>query len=333
MDAKEFRDQVGEVIKNEQVAEDGQEPTFTYSLTNQQRFNQIIGTLKVIGRAEPQDKLRLVAGLRGMREHEDDENSGRKVAVVGEGINDIDAFRAANVSFAVADGASYARNNASMVLQTNDFDSCMRAVMWGRNVYLNVQRFLQFQMTCNFSVLIVVIVSYCTMTESCLNAVQLIYINLIMDILGALALASTRPQTDIAKYAAGQEKLMTPFMYRQIFGVTAFQILIMMVIMFGGKSIFNLSYSNSTMTIDDDVYGKSKKLHFTLIWNTFVFLQVFNLINCRDVSATKTHGFSGLLRNTLTWIIILIIAAVQIVSCFTFIGVPIFEASTDVGTR
>lgn len=222
MDAKEFREQVGEVIKSEQVAEDGQEPTFTYSLTNQQRFNQIIGTLKVIGRAEPQDKLRLVAGLRGMREHEDDENSGRKVAVVGEGINDIDAFRAANVSFAVADGASYARNNASMVLQTNDFDSCMRAVMWGRNIYLNVQRFLQFQMTCNFSVLIVVIVSYCTMTESCLNAVQLIYINLIMDILGALALASTRPQTDIAKYAAGQEKLMTPFMYRQILGVTAF---------------------------------------------------------------------------------------------------------------
>jgi magnesium-transporting ATPase (P-type) len=142
MDAKEFREQVGEVIKSEQVAEDGQEPTFTYSLTNQQRFNQIIGTLKVIGRAEPQDKLRLVAGLRGMREHEDDENSGRKVAVVGEGINDIEAFRAANVSFAVAGGASYARNNASMVLQTSDFDSCMRAVMWGRNIYMNVQRFL-----------------------------------------------------------------------------------------------------------------------------------------------------------------------------------------------
>jgi magnesium-transporting ATPase (P-type) len=171
------------------------------------------------------------------------------------------------------------------------------------------------------------------MTESCLNAVQLIYINLIMDILGALALASTRPQTDIAKYAAGQEKLMTPFMYRQIFGVTLFQTLIMMVIMFGGKSIFNLSYSASTQTIDASTAGTHKMQHFTLIWNTFVFLQVFNLINCRDVSATKMHGFAGLLRNFLTWFIILIIAGVQVVSCFTFLGRPIFEASNDITAR
>lgn len=107
----------------------------------------------------------------------------------------------------------------------------------------------------------------------------------------------------------------------------------MMVIMFGGKSIFDLTYSASTQTIDDNDFGKSKKLHFTLIWNTFVFLQVFNLINCRDVSATKMHGFSGLFRNTLTWIIILIITGVQVASCFTFLGAPIFEASNLVKTR
>jgi len=68
-------------------------------------------------------------------------------------------------------------------------------------------------------------------------------------------------------------------------------------------------------------------LHFTLIWNTFVFLQLFNMINCRDVSATKMHGFTGLTRNFLTWLIILIIVAVQWTSCFTFLGRPIFEAS------
>jgi len=192
-----------------------------------------------------------------MREHEDDESSGRKVAVVGQGINDIEAFKAAQVSFAMGDGASFARNQASMVLQTNEFDSCMRAVMWGRNIYLNVQRFIQFQMTCNFAVLIVVLVSYCTMTESCLNAVQLIYINLIMDVLGALALASTRPSTDVAKYAAGQEKLMTPFMYRQIFGTVIFQTVIMMVVMFAGKNVFDFKYSYdaSTQTIEDDENG------------------------------------------------------------------------------
>ena len=156
----------------------------------------------------------------------------------------------------MGDGASLARNQASMVLQTNEFDSCMRAVMWGRNIYLNVQRFIQFQMTCNFSVLIVVLVSYCTMTESCLNAVQLIYINLIMDVLGALALASTRPSTDVAKYAAGQEKLMTPFMYRQIFGTVIFQTVIMMVVMYGGSGIFGyVTYPASAQTIQDDEDG------------------------------------------------------------------------------
>ena len=218
MEGEQFRQIVGEVIKTQAEVEEGDEPTVTYSLgePGQIAFNRIIGSLKVIGRAEPEDKLRLVAGLRGMVSIDEDdiESERRRVAVVGEGINDLDAFSAANVSFAVQDGTSIARNNASMILQTNDFDSCMRAVMWGRNIYLNVQRFLQFQVTCNFSVLIVIIVSYCTMTESVLNAVQLIYINLIMDIFGALALASTRPQTDIAKYQAGMGKMMTPFMYR-----------------------------------------------------------------------------------------------------------------------
>ena len=96
----------------------------------------------MLGRAEPEDKLRLVTGLRGMSD--DGVNPEKKVAVVGEGINDVEAFAAANVSFAVADATSLARNQASMVLKSSDFSSCMSAVMWGRNIYMNVQRFLQF---------------------------------------------------------------------------------------------------------------------------------------------------------------------------------------------
>ena len=90
-----------------------------------------------------------------------------------------------------------------MVLQTNNFDSCIQAVRWGRNIQMNVQRFLQFQITCNIACLITVIVSYCTITDSALNAVMLIWVNLIMDILGALALSSTRPTAEIAYYRCG----------------------------------------------------------------------------------------------------------------------------------
>lgn len=245
MEASEFRELVGDVIKNADACEDGMEQTYTYQLSehNQERFNDVVDSLKVIGRAEPEDKLRLVVALKNAP----DNNTGkdRNIGVVGEGINDIEAFKAADVSFAVQSGTSVARNNASMILRTNDFDSCLQAVKWGRNIYMNVRRFLQFQITCNFTLIIVMIVSYCTLTEGALNATQLIYINLIMDVLGALALASTRPAKQTERYDAGS-KIMTPAMYRNIFGMTMFMTVIMMVIMFAGKSVFNLSYSVAT---------------------------------------------------------------------------------------
>jgi Ca2+-transporting ATPase len=176
-------------------------------------------------------------------------------------------------------------------------------------------------------------VSYCTMLDSALNAVQLIYINLVMDVIGALALASTRPQTDIAQYQAGQGNIMTPFMYRQILGMTMHMTVIMMVIMYSGKQIFNLEFDNATQAIDKDDGGRgqNKMVYYTLVWNTFIFLQVFNLINCRDVSATKMHGFSGLIRNPLTWIMLLIISGTQFLACFTFLGRPIFETAKTGG--
>ena len=213
MDAATFRELVGDVIKTEEPVEDGQEQTYTYTLSshNQERFNDIVDSLKVIGRAEPEDKLRLVVALQNAPDQHSDKR--RKVAIVGEGINDIDAFEAADVSFAVQSGTSVARNKASMVLRTDDFESCLQAVKWGRNIYMNVRRFLQFQITCNLSLVVTMIVSYFTMTEGILNATQLIYINLIMDIFGALALASTRPIAGTERYDTSG-KIMTPAMYR-----------------------------------------------------------------------------------------------------------------------
>ena len=330
MEASEFRELVGEVIKTEDAVEDGMEQTYSYQLSesNQNNFNNVVDSLKVIGRAEPEDKLRLVVALKNVQNYDDEKD--RKIGIVGEGINDLDAFKAADVSFAVQSGTSVARNNASMILRTNDFDSCLQAVKWGRNIYMNVRRFLQFQITCNFALIIVMIVSYCTLTEGALNATQLIYINLIMDVLGALALASTRPGKSTERYDAGG-KIMTPAMYRNIFGMTIFMTVIMMVIMFAGKNVFNLNYFAATQTIDRDIFGESKMIHFTLIWNTFVFCQVFNLICCRDVSNHGMNGFSGLHKNFMTYLIILIIFAVQFLSCFTFLGRIFFEAGRTGG--
>ena len=144
MEASEFRELVGDVIEQRNEVEIGEQENVSYNLVThkQERFNFIVDSLKVIGRAEPEDKLRLVVAIQNAPDENNQMETNRKVGIVGEGINDATAFKAADVSFAVQSGTSYARNNASMVLRTNDFDSCLQAVKWGRNIYMNVRRFL-----------------------------------------------------------------------------------------------------------------------------------------------------------------------------------------------
>jgi len=118
---------------------------------------------------------------------------GRKVAVIGESISDLDAFKVADVSFAMGGGASICRNSASMVLVEDNFESCVRALWRGRNIYSNIKRFLQFQITVNFSILLCVLIGILVKIESPFSPVMLIWINLIMDTMAALALATAAP--------------------------------------------------------------------------------------------------------------------------------------------
>lgn len=175
-------------------------------------------------------------------------------------------------------GASYAKNKSSMVLTNDNFESCLRAMMWGRNIYTNIKRFLQFQITVNFSCLIIIFIGMIFLLESPLNATQLLWINLIMDILGALALATLPPLTSIVRQraASDQESILTPVIWRQIYGMTLWNVFVMFIIIYLGKPMFDLSYSRSTQSNDPTDEGLAKKQHFTIIFNTFVFLQVFN---------------------------------------------------------
>lgn len=118
---------------------------------------------------------------------------GRKVAVIGESISDLNAFKVADVSFAMGGGSSICRNHASMVLLEDNFASCVKALWRGRNIYSNIKRFLQFQITVNFAILISLIIGIVSEVESPFNAVMLIWINLIMDTMAALALATAAP--------------------------------------------------------------------------------------------------------------------------------------------
>lgn len=276
----------------------------------------MIDTLKVLARANPEDKLLVVAGLKAQ---------DKKVAVIGDGINDLKAFETADVSFAMASGTSVARNSASMVLTDNDFEACMRSVMWGRNIYGNVKRFLQFQITCNFSVIVTVFIGYLYLTESPLSAVQLLWINLIMDTLAALALATTPPHASVIREPpmTSEQPILTRVIWRQIYGVTLWNVIVMMIMIFLGKVMFDLDYANSEQTTDS-VDGEltsgalAKKEHLTIIFCTFVFLQFFNEFNCRVVGPREFNVFKGFFRGWMFIFVMAVIFCVQWLACNWF---------------
>lgn len=121
-------------------------------MEKEENFVTILDDVKVLSRANSDDKLLMVIGLK---------NAGKTVAVTGDGINDIEAIEAADVGIAMGTGCSAAKLSSQLILTDDDFESCIRAVMWGRNIYHNVGRFLQFQVTVNISVLLITVIGIC----------------------------------------------------------------------------------------------------------------------------------------------------------------------------
>lgn len=186
MDAQKFREKVGN-IEQQQVGDSNE---IKYTLENEEVFMDLQERVKVLTRANSDDKLLMTIGLKSI---------GRTVAVTGDGINDIDALEHADVGLAMGSGCSAAKNASALILVGDDFESAIRAVMWGRNIYHNVGRFLQFQLTVNVSVLLLVIVGILFFGESPLNSVQLLWINLIMDTFAAIALSTEPPLEKMLK--------------------------------------------------------------------------------------------------------------------------------------
>jgi Ca2+ transporting ATPase len=267
MSGEEFRKTVGGMRKSLDS-----EGNYKMEIQNKKEFQQIANRLRVLGRSIPYDKHLLVVGLREL---------GKTVAVTGEGINDVDALRAADVGFAMGSGVSIAKDAADMILTNDNFEATMNAVMWGRNIYSNVKKFIQFQVTVNLAALAIVFLSAVFRGESVLNSVQLLWINLIMDTFAALALATERPHPSIIKTPPVRkgEQIMTPVIWRQIYGMSAYMIIVMMILMFFGEYMWDISYNKADdfyteQKIGDDEVkvGTNKCIHYTILFHTFVFL-------------------------------------------------------------
>lgn len=243
--ASDFRRLCGSLdVDREDEADEGQK----MYLTNQETFvTKVFPHVKVLARANSDDKLLMTVGLK---------NSNRVVAVTGDGINDIGALESADVGLAMGSGCAAAKQASSLILADDDFESAIRAVMWGRNIYQNVSRFLQFQLTVNVSVMLLVLFGIGFFGESPLNPVQLLWVNLIMDTFAAIALSTEPPMEKILQQRPASSRVLTPAVWRQVIGVSLWNFFIILSIMVVGPYMGDFEYFHyyaaKTTTSNDD---------------------------------------------------------------------------------
>uniref|UniRef100_A0A1D1XC54 Calcium-transporting ATPase n=2 Tax=Anthurium amnicola TaxID=1678845 RepID=A0A1D1XC54_9ARAE len=253
----------------------------TFRAYSDRQREEIADKILVMGRSSPNDKLLLVQALR--KKH--------VVGVTGDGTNDAPALHEADIGLAMGiQGTEVAKESSDIIILDDNFASVVKVVRWGRSVYANIQKFIQFQLTVNVAALIINVVAAISSGEVPLNAVQLLWVNLIMDTLGALALA-TEPPTDhlMDRPPVGRrEPLITNIMWRNLIVQALYQVTVLLILNFGGRSILHL-HSEPREHADE--------VKNTFIFNTFVLCQIFNEFNARKPD--EMNVFSGITRNYL----------------------------------
>ena len=252
---------------------------------SEDQLKEKVKDLKIIARARPLDKKRLVEALQAGDE---------VVAVTGDGTNDAPALKSAHVGLSMGDGTSVAKEASDITIIDNSFSSIGRAVMWGRSLYQNIQRFILFQMTVNVAACFVVLCGAFMGMDSPLTVTQMLWVNLIMDTFAAMALASLPPSKSVMqdKPRSRKEFIISPSMWKFILGVGGlfFVVLIGFVYYFEHTNITSLTelwsipfeYDPSPLASGLSPYELS--LFFTI----FVFLQFWNMFNAKAFATGKS---------------------------------------------
>ena len=241
------------------------------NLTDDEALNRVMD-LKIMSRARPTDKQRLVQLLQ---------QKGAVVAVTGDGTNDAPALNHAQVGLSMGSGTSVAKEASDITLLDDSFKSIATAVMWGRSLYKNIQRFILFQLTINFVALFIVLLGSLVGTELPLTVTQMLWVNLIMDTFAALALASIPPSESVmqAKPRKSSDFIITPTMGWMIFGVG---ILFACVLM---GMLIAFEHAPGGLTVH----------RLTIFVTFFVMLQFWNLFNAR-VFGTNDSAFKNITK-------------------------------------
>ncbi|XP_004581359.2 plasma membrane calcium-transporting ATPase 2 isoform X1 [Ochotona princeps] len=271
----------------------------------QERIDKIWPKLRVLARSSPTDKHTLVKGIIDSTHTE----QRQVVAVTGDGTNDGPALKKADVGFAMGiAGTDVAKEASDIILTDDNFSSIVKAVMWGRNVYDSISKFLQFQLTVNVVAVIVAFTGACITQDSPLKAVQMLWVNLIMDTFASLALATEPPtETLLLRKPYGRNKpLISRTMMKNILGHAAYQLTLIFTLLFVGEKLFQIDSGRNA-----PLHSPPSE-HYTIIFNTFVMMQLFNEINARKIHGER-NVFDGIFRNPIFCTIVLGTFAIQIV--------------------
>jgi Ca2+-transporting ATPase len=245
--------------------------------------------LRVLARARPLDKYKMVELLQEQQQ---------VVAVTGDGTNDAPALKKADVGLAMGiAGTEVAKEASKIVLLDDAFSTIVKAVHWGRSLYENIQRFIQFQLTINVSALTIAFLGPFFGVRPPFTVLQLLWINVIMDTFASIALCSEPPRPGImnAPPKRKDENIVTPAMVKTIFATAAFFVVIMMVLLIGMQH-FEWFAAGSGPNPDDWSFAPLNIRQVSIFFTVYVFFQVWNQINCRSLTP-EASGLSGILNN------------------------------------
>jgi Ca2+-transporting ATPase len=265
-------------------------------------MNQLTG-LRVLARARPLDKYKMVELLQEQQQ---------VVAVTGDGTNDAPALKKADVGLAMGiAGTEVAKEASKIVLLDDAFSTIVKAVHWGRSLYENIQRFIQFQLTINVSALTIAFLGPFFGVRPPFTVLQLLWINVIMDTFASIALCSEPPRPGMMRVPPKRkdENIVTPAMVKTIFATAAFFVVTMMALLIGMKH-WGWFAAGSGPNPDDWEFASLNIRQVSIFFTIYVFFQVWNQINCRSLTP-QTSGLSGIGNNPMFLMIAGTVAVVQ----------------------
>lgn len=239
-----------------------------------------------MARATAEDKFILISGVK---------QKGALVGMTGDSIADAKALQLADVGLCMGSGCDVAKDNSDLVILDNNFCSIHSSIKWGRAIFENVRKFIQFQLTINIVLCFITILSGLTLGRTPLNVIQMLWTNLIMDILGAIAIGTEPYDPKVkASRVSRRAQIIKMEMWRQIIMHSAYQILVMVILMYFGPFIFFEETFNLVLTPKRINGEPTDRLKLdTMLFHTFILMNLFNQINCRIVEADERNIFKS----------------------------------------